>query len=176
MKWVGRGQRESEGSRESSDLTVSVICAYAPTAKAHSRVKSRFLSDLQDTLDKVLQNDVPVVLGDFNARVGVLKHGEEGWQGVLVKNGLDERNKAGEAFIHFCGLNQLTVMNSWFQKKCINFGMHPATKLFLMIDLVVMRAKQKVCCRNVRVMREANCWTDHKLVRAKLRVALPHSQ
>ena len=43
-----------------------------------------------------------------------------------------------------------------------------------MIDLVVMRAAQKVCCRNVQVMRGANCWTDHKLVRAKLVVNLQH--
>ena len=40
-------------------------------------------------------------------------------------------------------------------------------------DLIVMTAKQRVCCRDVQVKRGANCWTDHKLVRAKLRVDLP---
>ena len=44
-----------------------------------------------------------------------------------------------------------------------------------MIDFVVMRAEQRVVCRDVQVMMGANCWTDHKLVRAKLKVAIPHS-
>ena len=175
LKWVSKRQRRSKGSREASDVFVTVICAYAPTARAPPAVKSRFSSELQDTLDKVPQNDVLVVLGDFNARVGVLKPDEEEWGGIVGKHGLDERNEAGEEFMQFCALNQLKVMNTWFQKKSIYYGtwMHPATKVFHMIDLVVMRAKQRVCCKDVQVMRGANCWTDHRLVRAKLKVALP---
>ena len=53
--------------------------------------------------------------------------------------------------------------------------MHPVTKKYLMIDFVVMRAKQRVVCRDVQVMRGANRWTDHMLVRAKLNVAIPCS-
>ena len=45
LKSVGCGQRKSGSSRGSSDLTVSVVCAYAPTARAPSEVKSRFLAN-----------------------------------------------------------------------------------------------------------------------------------
>ena len=79
LKWVGKRQRRSGGSRGSSDIFVTVICAYAPTARAPPEVKSKFSGELQDTLDKVSQKDVLVVLGDFNARVGVLKPDEEEW-------------------------------------------------------------------------------------------------
>ena len=51
--------------------------------------------------------------------------------------------------------------------------MHPATKLSHMIDLVVMKACQRAYCRDVQVMRGANCWTDHKLVRAKVMIGQP---
>ena len=51
-----------------------VICAYATTARAPPEVKSKFSSELLDT-------HVLVMLGDFNARVGVLKPGEEEWGG-----------------------------------------------------------------------------------------------
>ena len=37
-----------------------------------------------------------------------------------------------------------------------------------------MRTKQRACCKDVLVMRGANCLTDLMLVRAKLKVALPH--
>lgn len=136
LKWVGKRQGRSGGSRESGDVFVSVLCAYAPTARATPGVKAKFSSELQDTLDKISQSDVLVMLGDFNARVGVLKPDKEEWQGVVGKHGIDVRNEAGEEFLQFCALNQLTVMNTWFQKKNIHYGtwIHPATKWFHMID------------------------------------------
>ena len=171
LKWVGKGQRR----HGRSNTFMSIICAYAPTSRAPSGVKAHFCSDLQDTLDKIPQNDILVVLGDFNARVGVLKPDDDLWHGVIGRHGIDERNLAGEEFLQFCTVNQLTVMNTWFQKKEVYFGtwLHPATKKEHMLDLIVMRAAQRACCRDVRVMRGANCWTDHKMVRVKLSLKLP---
>ena len=159
LKWTVKDQRRSGGSRENRDVFVSVVYVYAPTARATPAVKNKFNTELQDTLDKVPQNDVFMMLGDFNARVGVLKPDEDEWRGFVGKNGIDERNEAGEDLLQFCAMNQLTVMNTWFQKKNIYYGtwMHPATK----------------CCRDVQVMRGATCWTDHKLVRAKLNINIP---
>ena len=77
-------------------MFLSIVCAYSPTAKAPPGVKNQFCSDLQETLDQIPQNGILVVLGDFNARVGVLKPGEDSWHGVIGRHGLDERNLAGE--------------------------------------------------------------------------------
>ena len=125
LKYIGKRQRRSGGSRESRDVFVSVLCVYAPNARATPGVKANFSSELQATLGKIPQSDVLVTFGDFNSRVSVLKPDEEEWQGVY---GIDERNEAGEEFLQFCALNQLTVMNTWFQKKNIYYGtwMHPA--------------------------------------------------
>ena len=95
---------------------MTVICAYGTTARAPQEVKYKFSIELQDALDKVSLTNVLVVLGDFNARVGALKPGEEEWQGIVGEHGLDKRYEA-EDFMQFCALNQLTVMNTWFQKK-----------------------------------------------------------
>lgn len=102
--------------------------------------------------------------------MGVLETGDALWSGVVGKHGISERNQAGEEFLQLCATNQLTVMNTWYQKKAIHYGtwMHPATKKHHLIDFVVMRADQRRCCRDVQVMRGANCWTDHRMVRAKL--------
>ena len=77
-------------------MFLTVLCAYAPTARASPRVKSKLSNKLQDTLEEVPQNDVLVRLDDFNARVGVLKSGEDEWRRVVGKHGLEERNEAGE--------------------------------------------------------------------------------
>ena len=52
------------------------MCAYAPTAKALPSIKLKFYDDLQDTIDRIQHNDILVMLGDFNARVGVLDTGK----------------------------------------------------------------------------------------------------
>ena len=168
LRWSSR----KEGGRKDK-VFVSVLSAYAPTAKVTAGVKQKFYADLQDTIDNVPANDILILLGDFNARVGVLDHNNL-WSGVLVKYGLIERNIAGEELLGFCASNVLSIMNTWFQKREIHQGTwsHPATKKVHMIDFVMMRADQRVICRDVRVMRGADCWSDHMLVRAKLNVVV----
>ena len=130
---------------------------------------------MQGTIDRIPHNDILVMLGDFNARVGVLDIGNDLGQGVIGKHGLSEYNFVGEEFLEFYALNQFSIMNTWFQKKEIYQGTwtHPATKDCHIIDFVVMRDEQRVVCKEVQVMRGANCWTYHKLVRVKLKIAVP---
>ena len=97
-------------------LCISSVCL-APTAKAPPSIKLKFYDDLQDTIDRIPHNDILVMLGDFNARVGVLDTGNNLWQGVIGKHGLSERNLVGEECLEFCALNQLSIMNNWFHKK-----------------------------------------------------------
>ena len=87
---------------------------------------------------------------------------------------MDERNQAGEELLEFSSANQLSVMSTWFQKKSFKFGtwMHPANKQLHQIDLVLVRSREREICIDVQVMRGANCWSDHKMVRVKLRLGL----
>ena len=77
LKWPDGGINR----RKAKDIYMTVVCVYAPTAKAPPGVKAKFFEDLQDTLDKVPIQDRLVLLGDFNARVGVRKSGDNLWQG-----------------------------------------------------------------------------------------------
>ena len=167
LLWKGTGKRRRKHGRRCTDTHISVVCAYAPTAKAPPGIKRTFYTDLQDTIDTISRNYILVTLGDFNARVGVLDQGSDVWCGVLGRHGKSERNLAGEEFLEFCAANSLSIMNTWFQKKEIHHGTwaHHATKKFHMIDFVVMRAGQKCYCKDVQVMRGVNYWTNHKLVR-----------
>ena len=53
------------------------MCAYTPIAKAPPSIKIKFYDDLQDTIEKIPYNYVLFMLGDFNARVGVLDRGND---------------------------------------------------------------------------------------------------
>ena len=177
LKVACKGKRKPGGSREPSDTFMTIISAYAPTAKATPSTKQGFSNNLQTALNSVPHTDILVMLGDFNARVGRRDRNSELWEKVLGFHGLEERNLAGEEFLEFCTINNLSIMNTWFQKKPIFLGtwMHPATKKYHMIDYVVMRTCQSKLCCDVQVMRGANCWSDHQMLRAKLTLRLPHS-
>ena len=75
LKWVHTGKKKGGWSGKASGTYVSIVCAYAPTAKAHPSIKLKFYDDLQDTIDRISHNDILVMLGDFNARLGVLDTG-----------------------------------------------------------------------------------------------------
>ena len=149
---------------------MSLISAYAPTAKAPSGVKAKFVDDLQGTLDSLPSGDIVMVLGDFNARIGKRETEDDVWREVRGLHGMGTCNEAGEQLLELCAVNNLTIMNTWFQKKPIHLGtwMHPATKQTHMIDFVMMRRDQRQLCIDVRVYRSACCWTDHYLVKGKL--------
>ena len=70
LKLTKVGQRWPGGSRKTRSSFLSVVSVYAPTVKAPSGVKQKFVSELQDVLDKIPPSDILVLLGDFNARVG----------------------------------------------------------------------------------------------------------
>ena len=101
-----------------------------------------------------------IFIGDFNARVGR----RDLWQGTLGIHGLDERNGAG------VGTPRVLCLKSVDNYEFV------VTKKHHVIDLVIMRARQRVFCTDVRVMRGANCWSDHRMVRDKLRVKPIFSQ
>jgi hypothetical protein len=50
--------------------------------------------------------------------------------------------------------------------------MHPRSKHWHLIDYVLVRRRDLRDVTSVRTMRGAECWTDHRLVRAKLRLVL----
>jgi endonuclease/exonuclease/phosphatase family metal-dependent hydrolase len=123
------------------------------------------------------KSDYLLLVGDFNARVGRSDRDVGLWCDVLGHHGIDERNLSGEELLQFCQFNQLSVMNTWFQKRPRDMGtwMHPATKKFHTIDFVLTKSNQRRYFTDVEVVKAANCWTDHLLVKAvvKLNVRRP---
>ena len=127
LKLASVGMRQAGGGRCSSDIYLTVISAYAPTFRAPSHIKEAFWNDLQRCLAVVPDSDKLLMLGDFNARVGYHRSEGDVWSGVLGYYGLDVRNQAGEDFLHFCEINQLSIMNTWFQKsQYYGSWIHPA--------------------------------------------------
>ena len=142
---------------------------YTPTLKAEPAEKDRFYSDLRSLIQSTPADDKVVILGDFNARVG---QDSEAWKGVLGKHGVGNCNENGRLLLEFCAEKQFTITNTIFQQKnsLKTTWMHPRSKNWHLIDYVLVRQRdiQDVC--HTRVMPSAECYTDHRLVRCKLRL------
>ena len=154
---------------------MSVVSAYAPIAKAPPGVKERFENELQDTLDHIPPDDVLLVLGDFNARVGKRETESDVWRDVRGKHGVGSCNEAGEQLLELCVINNLSIMNTWFEKRRVHqtTWTHTATRQSHMIDFVLMRKGHRSLCCDVRVYRSACCWSDHYMVKGRIRLQLP---
>ena len=98
----------------SKPFYISLISVYAPTCPD---VKNGFYNDLQASLNSVPKDDLLILVGDFNARVGSTPREEDSvWHGVRGYHGVREMNERSENLLSFCAMNELFVMNTLFEK------------------------------------------------------------
>ena len=92
------------------------------------------------------------------------------WNGVRDLHGVGKVNEVGTSLLTFCALHGLCVMNTWYEKKDMYkyTWQYPGSKMWHCIDYILMHQSQRKFCRNVSVICRADCWTDHKLLRAKV--------
>ena len=153
----------------------TMLSVYSPTLQADPTEKEKFYTDLRDLVRSIPADDKIIILGDFNARVG---QDAEAWGGVLGKHGIGKRNENGLLLLEFCAEQQLTITNTIFQQKnrLKTTWMHPRSKHWHLIDYILVRQKDIRDVMQTRVMPSADCHTDHRLVRSKLRLHFKPSQ
>jgi len=158
----------------SKDRHATVISAYAPTLTSTAETIEQFYSDLSAVLHSVPAHDKLILLGDFNARVG---QDYARWEGVLGKHGVGKMNNNGLLLLSKCAEFELTITNTVFRmaNKYKTTWMHPRSKQWHLIDYIIVRQRDIQDVQVTRAMRGAECWTDHRLVRATLQMRIaPH--
>ena len=89
----------------------------------------RFYADLQDTLNNVSTNEMIIIMGDLNARVGRNQQRKTATTSVGSFT-VDAENENGSRLIDFCELNNMIITNTFFNHKEIHqtSWMHPRNK------------------------------------------------
>ena len=90
---------------DSTKLDVTVVSVYAPAHRASVEMKDQFFDDLQAVISSTPPDDLLLVMGDFNARVGCGGDTDLSWLGVRGMFGVDRLNENGEHLLGFCALN-----------------------------------------------------------------------
>ena len=79
--------------------------------------KDDFYQQLQAVLDKRGAKDITILMGDFNAKIGM---DNTGYEDIMGTHGLGQMNENGERFADLCALNQLVIGSSIFPHKRIH--------------------------------------------------------
>ena len=94
------------------------------------------------------------------------------WLGVLGRHGISNCNDNGWSLFELCVEHSLTITNNLCQQK-VRFKTtwkHPRSERWHLLDYIPVRQKD-VDVLYIWVMPSANCYTDHRLVRATVRWA-----
>ena len=147
---------------------MTIVSVYAPTLASSEESKTAFFEDLRHSLSNIPSADKILLLGDFNARVG---RDFDTWD-ALGKFGVGKMNSNGLLLLQLCTDLQLAICNTFFPQKLIHkvTWIHPRSKHGHVLDYIICRSRDLRDVCNVRVMRGAECGTDHMLVRGKLKV------
>ena len=87
---------------------------YAPNLKSQYEA---FLEEVEVALGKASSLKFLVLLGDFNAHVGI---DNATWKGVIGQHDGPDINKNEKCLLQFCATNGLCIMNTFFQLKRIH--------------------------------------------------------
>ena len=145
----------------------TLVSAYAPTMTNPDEVKDKFYEDLNRVITAVPKADKLIILGDFNARVG---NDSTAWEGVIGKHGVGKCNSNGLLLLQTCSEHELLITNTIFPLPIRNrtSWMHPRSKHWHLIDYVIIRKRDRRDIRVTKAMCGAECWTDHRLIVARL--------
>ena len=105
-------------------LRLSLINGYAPHNEHSESSKTLFYRELRKSRKEILKYTKfkPVLLGDFNATIGMNSKSSGAWDNILGSNNPDklETNENGELFLKFCSESKMKIMNSIFRTKRIH--------------------------------------------------------
>ena len=139
-------------------FNITVIQVYAPTSNTEEAEVERFYEDLQDLLERTLKKDVPVIIGDWNAKVG-----SQETPGVTGRFGLGMWSEAGQRLIKFCQENALVIANTLFQQheRRHYTWMSPDGQHQSQIDCILCSQRWRSAIQSTKTRPGADCGSDH---------------
>ncbi|VDP69627.1 unnamed protein product [Schistosoma mattheei] len=148
-----------------------VIQCYAPTNEYNEDVKDRFYDRLQSVVEKCPTIDLTILMRDLDVRVGM---DNNGYEEIMGRHGLGERNENGERFTNLCAFNKLVIGGTIFPHKRIHktTWTSPDHTTQNQIDHICINKPFRRTMGDVRTKRRADIASDHHLMVAKMKLKL----
>ncbi|XP_018405972.1 PREDICTED: craniofacial development protein 2-like [Cyphomyrmex costatus] len=164
MEWNPVSDRLITARFRAKNRNITIIQCYAPTEIADDSEKDHFYNQLQSTIASAHKRDIKLVMGDFNGKIG---NNNNNLDEIMGRHGLGKaRNNNDERLIDLCMANRLFIGSTRFPHKDIHkyTWQAPDGVTRNQIDHVLIDKKHLKSLLDVRTMRSADMYSDHKLV------------
>ena len=156
VDWVPLGGRVCLLKLRLQERSLCILKVHAPNIESQYEI---FPDEVEVALGKATSSESLVLLGDFNAHVGI---DNATWKGVIGQHGDPNINKNGKCLLQSRATDGLCIMNTFFQHKRIHkytwyrdsLGQH------FLIDFCIVLADLFSTVSDVRIKRGAELSTD----------------
>lgn len=95
------------------DRNMRIIKVCAPDINHSEQEVEEFYGQLQEEIDRARNNEIVMIIRNFNNRIG---DDRGGYEDIMRHFGVGERNEREERMLDFCQQNQLYITNSHFYR------------------------------------------------------------
>ena len=154
------------------NLRLSITVVYAPTECGPSTAKDNFYASLAEHLEQLKRQDINLVVGDFNARIGTdSHHTHHEVVGRYCYHG--QTNDNGEGLVNLCVEHNLRPAQSRFPHPLGRLWTwnHPAGSKH-QLDHILINSEWVNSLRNCRAYNSVELDSDHRIVSIHLLTSL----
>ena len=157
---------------------IHIINCYAHTLKnsnKETQKRENFYKSIAEHVSQIPANDIPIIVGDFNAITGTL---HETYPKVIGKHGKGKHNENGTALVETANHLKLVATNTLFQHKLAHITTWQTTNknkkswknkqrknpIRNQIDYIFIRQTYLPLTKNARAFGGTQCNSDHKMI------------
>lgn len=145
---------------------LKVVQVYAPTATHPDCEVEALYEDISKAIHNTTKTHFTVVVGDFNAKVGIQGEGES----IIGRYGLGTRNHRGQMLVNFLQMEGLYLMNSFFKKKPQRRWTWQSADKVTRNEIDFIMADKKRIFTDVSVVNRFSAGSDHRLIRGTINI------
>lgn len=148
--------------------TIRAISCYAPTTAASDDDYKKFLSDVTSVLRSCDRRTIPLLLGDFNAKLGI----DENKDTYVGPYGTGQRNDRGRLLLEYLQSEHLRCWSSFFRKKISRrwTWLSPNGLVRNEIDYAIGPVNSALSFMDIGVLASFDYDSDHRLLRTTVRL------
>ena len=154
---------------QGNPFNISIVVVYAPTADSTEEEIDAFYEDLEKVKSRCKSNEIHIIMGDMNAKVGCGADGK-----TVGQYGIGVRNDRGDRWVQWCESNDMVIMNTFFKEhpRRVYTWKSPGDSSRNQIDYITINDRFKRAVKHAKTYPGADCGSDHIPVVAKIQCKL----